>query len=587
MTQGLRGADIVAQSLARLGANRVFTLSGNHIMSIFDAAIEAKLDLVHVRHEAAAVHMADAWGRLTGEVGIAMVTGGPGHANAVGALYTALGAESPMVLLSGHAATWELGRGGFQEIRQADMAAPVAKASFTATSAATLGRDIGEAIRIATSGRPGPVHLSLPSDLLEERVESNAIVWPEARGGSAPQLPSSVADAILAEIASAARPVVLAPPQLSNVSGRALLAKLEGATKAPVAIIESPRGLADATLGAFTDIIARADLIVLLGKALDFTVKWASGQGYDPNVRLIAIDPEAALVERAAKKMDARLALGAIADTRGAAETLIARAAAVKPRDGVWLKEARAALDNRPAAWATIVSQTPGRLHPAQVFRALRPYVERDADTVLICDGGEFAQWGQSMLPVRRRMINGVAGSIGGSLSFACAARLAEPRAPVFCRARRRHHRLPSRRVRDRGAAQAAVRRGARQRRAMERREPDPASRVRQGSHARLRPDTRALRPRGRGARRPRRVRRACGGLAGRDRAFAWLRQARLHQCDDREHRGAGHPRVVLRRGPSPRRHFVQSSAATSSFTHARNARTTGRSRSCFGQTKK
>src|SRR5436190_23166135 len=170
----LRGADIVARSLARLGCTQVFTLSGNHIMSIFDAAIEAKLDLVHVRHEAAAVHMADAWGRLTGKAGIAMVTGGPGHANAVGALYTALGSEAPMVLLSGHAATWELGRGGFQEIRQADMAAPVTKASWVATSAANLGDDLGKAIRIATSGRPGPVHVSLPSDLLEQRVESNA-----------------------------------------------------------------------------------------------------------------------------------------------------------------------------------------------------------------------------------------------------------------------------------------------------------------------------------------------------------------------------------------------------------------------------
>src|SRR5262245_5657150 len=155
MTKPLRGADIVAQSLERLGCRRVFTLSGNHIMSIFDAALETKLDLVHVRHEAAAVHMADAWGRLTGEAGIAMVTGGPGHANAVGALMTARAAESPMVLLSGHAATWELGRGGFQEIRQADMAAPVSKASWTASSAAALGQDIGRAIRIATSGRPG------------------------------------------------------------------------------------------------------------------------------------------------------------------------------------------------------------------------------------------------------------------------------------------------------------------------------------------------------------------------------------------------------------------------------------------------
>src|ERR1700751_357445 len=224
----LRGADIVARSLEPLGCKHIFTLSGNHIMSVFDAALETGLDLVHVRHEAAAVHMADAWGRLTGEAGIALVTGGPGHANAVGALFTALGAESPMVLLSGHAATWELGRGGFQEIRQADMAAPVAKASWTAKSAATLGCDVREAMRVATSGRPGPVHLSLPSDLLEERVESNAIVWPDARAASGvPALPASVADAVLAEIASAARPVIFAPPQLSNVGGRALLARLE------------------------------------------------------------------------------------------------------------------------------------------------------------------------------------------------------------------------------------------------------------------------------------------------------------------------------------------------------------------------
>src|SRR5215471_10514225 len=170
MNSALRGADIVARSLERLGCRHAFTLSGNHIMSLFDAALETGLDLVHVRHEAAAVHMADAYGRLTGRPGIAMVTGGPGHANAVGALFTARSAESPMVLLSGHAATWELGRGGFQEKRQADMAAPVAKASWTATSAAGLGSDVAEAMRIATSGRPGPVHLSLPSDLLDERV---------------------------------------------------------------------------------------------------------------------------------------------------------------------------------------------------------------------------------------------------------------------------------------------------------------------------------------------------------------------------------------------------------------------------------
>jgi acetolactate synthase-1/2/3 large subunit len=118
-------------------------------MAVFDAAIDAKLELVHVRHEAAAVHMADAWARLTGEVGVALVTGGPGHANAVSALYTALGAESPLVLLSGHAPLGELGRGAFQEMRQADMAAPACKASWTATSAAAIGDEFARAVRAA------------------------------------------------------------------------------------------------------------------------------------------------------------------------------------------------------------------------------------------------------------------------------------------------------------------------------------------------------------------------------------------------------------------------------------------------------
>ncbi|MGZ9014705.1 MAG: thiamine pyrophosphate-binding protein, partial [Burkholderiales bacterium] len=109
----LRGADIVARTLARAGVKHLFSLSGNHIMAIYDAALDASLDIVHTRHEGAAVHMADAWGRLTGMPGIALLTGGPGHANGVGALYTALASESPVVMLSGHAPLRELGKGSF------------------------------------------------------------------------------------------------------------------------------------------------------------------------------------------------------------------------------------------------------------------------------------------------------------------------------------------------------------------------------------------------------------------------------------------------------------------------------------------
>jgi thiamine pyrophosphate-dependent acetolactate synthase large subunit-like protein len=131
----LRGADVLARTLAAAGVKQVFALSGNHVMPVFDAALDARLSLLHVRHEAAAVHMADAWGRLTGEPGIALVTGGPGHANALGALYTALAAQSPMVLISGHAPLDELGKGAFQEMPQAELAKPLTVASWSARAA--------------------------------------------------------------------------------------------------------------------------------------------------------------------------------------------------------------------------------------------------------------------------------------------------------------------------------------------------------------------------------------------------------------------------------------------------------------------
>ena len=111
-----RGADALAAALGRAGVKRVFTLSGNHVMPVFDAALDAGLELIHTRHEAACVHMADAWARITGEPGIALVTGGPGHANAVAALYTARMADSAVVLLSGHAARSELEGAGIELI---------------------------------------------------------------------------------------------------------------------------------------------------------------------------------------------------------------------------------------------------------------------------------------------------------------------------------------------------------------------------------------------------------------------------------------------------------------------------------------
>jgi acetolactate synthase I/II/III large subunit len=433
MTNTLRGADIVARTLDRFGHRTIFTLSGNHIMSLFDAAIGTELRLLHVRHEAATVHMADAFGRLTGRPGIAWVTGGPGHANAVGALFTALGQETPMVLMSGHTETDQLGKGGFQELRQVDMAAPVTKASWMATDTATVGMDVAQAIRIATSGRPGPVHLSLPSDVLDASVPEDEIVWPSAADFSAEPvaLHDAAADAILSILRAAKRPLVIGAPVLANRPGRDLLRRIEVALGVPACISEGPRGFNDATLGRYADVARQADLIVLLGKALDFTLKFGAAPFIDPDCRFIAIDPEGALIERAAQFKAAHLAFGCIADTYPAGEALIRRAG-TPFGDPAWLASARTAFADRPGIMETVVSKTEGKLHPAEVFRTLRDVIARNPDTVLICDGGEFAQWGQAMLSNDRRMINGVAGSIGSSLPMAAGARVVEPSAPVF-----------------------------------------------------------------------------------------------------------------------------------------------------------
>jgi thiamine pyrophosphate-dependent acetolactate synthase large subunit-like protein len=170
--------------------------------------------------------------------------------------------------------------------------------------------------------------------------------------------------------------------------------------------------------------------VLLLGKALDFTLKFG-GAPFPAACRFISIDPDGAILGRAAGDKGALLAFGCVADTYPAAETLLQRGAGRFNGDPGWLANARAWFDDRPAAWADLVSSTPGKLHPAEVFRTLQPYLAREPDSVLICDGGEFAQWGQSLLRNDRRMINGVAGSIGSSLPMAAGARVVEKAAPV------------------------------------------------------------------------------------------------------------------------------------------------------------
>ncbi len=423
----LRGADILVRALEQAGASQLFSLSGNQIMPVYDAALDTRLAITHVRHEGAAVHMADAWGRLTGEPGIALLTGGPGHANGIGALYTALAAESPLVMLSGHAPLAELGRGAFQEMAQADLAAPLTKASWTAQRAETLGEDIARAVRLARSGRPGPVHVSLPFDLLEMKITAAATVPSAAFQPIVQPLADDAADAVVAELRRARRPLIVMGPVMANA--RALRERLAKAAGAPVVCMESPRGVNDPGLGAYADVLKEADLLVLIGKFPDYTLRF--GAVLATECRCLVIDPDAAMLARAQKNLGVdRVALAAVADPAAAAEALIGRAGS-RPAASGWAGEVEAAVRYRPPEWTKIVSPAEGPLHPVEVGRAVQKLIDRSPNMVLVVDGGEFGQWAQACVSAPTRLINGVGGSIGSAIPFALAARIARPAAPV------------------------------------------------------------------------------------------------------------------------------------------------------------
>lgn len=429
-----RGADILARALARAGARQLFSLSGNQIMPVYDAAIDAGLNITHVRHEGAAVHMADAWGRLTGEPGIALLTGGPGHANGIGALYTALASESPLVMLSGHAPLNQLGRGAFQEMAQAELAVPLTKASFTARSAGTLGDDIARAMRIARGGRPGPVHLSLPFDVLEQTVKNADSCVPMAEDFYAPAqtLSAATAQAILEHLKDAPRPLFITGPMLASSRGQTLRDQLSSATGVPVLCMESPRGIGDPCLGAVSEVLAQADLVVLLGKQADYTLRFGQAPGFAASCRFIVIDPDINVLRQSMATLGhQRVTLNAVADVPAAIQALKQRAASDRLKTNGWMKEVADAVAYRPAAWKSATAAQPGTVHALEIGRAVQKILDDADDPILFVDGGEFGQWAQACMSASTRIINGPAGSIGSAIPFAMAARVARPHATV------------------------------------------------------------------------------------------------------------------------------------------------------------
>ncbi|MFA6789774.1 MAG: thiamine pyrophosphate-binding protein, partial [Arcobacteraceae bacterium] len=162
----MTGAKIVIESLHKEGTEVVFGYPGGAIMNVYDEIYKQNyFQHILTRHEQAAIHAADGYARSTGKVGVAIVTSGPGFTNAVTGLATAYMDSIPMVVISGQVPTQIIGTDGFQEIDAVGISRPCTKHNYLVKNIKDLPRVFKEAFHIASTGRPGPVHIDIPKDV--------------------------------------------------------------------------------------------------------------------------------------------------------------------------------------------------------------------------------------------------------------------------------------------------------------------------------------------------------------------------------------------------------------------------------------
>ncbi|MCC7372051.1 MAG: thiamine pyrophosphate-binding protein [Chloroflexi bacterium] len=418
----VNGAGLLVRTLSQARVGPVFTLSGNQILPVYEAGLDAGLRFIDGRHESAVAHMADAWGRLTGRPGVCLVTAGPGHTNALTGLATAHFAESPMLLLSGGSLISQEGRGGFQELDQVGAARPLCKAAWQARSADELPALVARAWRTALEGTPGPVHITLPFDVLQATVDEASVAMPD----DADLLPTPVRadeDAVeqaVALLASASRPLVLGSPSAWRGAAGTRLRGLLDLSGLPGFTVESPRGLTDPALHGVGARFRDADAVLLVGPQ-DFAVGFA-GPGALGTARLIQVASSSSEIG-ASRPADVALV--------GDAETVLGQLAAAAggrtwQRSG-WAGELAAAPQAGRARLAEHEQSDASPIHPLRLAAAVRGFLD-PGDSVAL-DGGEMGQWARWAVGGGEYMtiLNGKFGGIGPAIPFAIAAKVARP----------------------------------------------------------------------------------------------------------------------------------------------------------------
>lgn len=424
-------AETVAAFLAARGVERVFALCGGHVMPIWMAVDAAGIAIIDVRDERAAVHMAQAHAELTGGLGAAMVTAGPGVTNALTGIANAHVSRAPVLVLSGTPPTAQENRGALQDLDHLALAAPVTRYARTLRDPAHTARELDEAAAraLGEGGEPGPAFVQVPTDLLRAAVPEAGRRAEHLAARPRPRLQPDPDDAARAAdlIWSARRPLAIsgrgargAGAELRALLDRSGCAYLDTGESRGLVPDDHPAAVA-AMRGAA---LSGADLVVTVGRKLDFQLAYGSPAVFGA-ARFVRIADTAGEL-----RDNRRGAVEILASPAPALAAIVAAAGNRTPAvDREWIESLRRGHAERAARLRRALAEAPpgrdGRMHPNRLIGALRDRL--DDDSIVVVDGGDFLSFARVGLSAPVVLDPGPFGCIGVGVPYGVAAALACP----------------------------------------------------------------------------------------------------------------------------------------------------------------
>lgn len=436
----MNGADLLVELLKRQGIPFVTTLSGNGLNPFYVACRRRGLRFVDFRNEQAASYAAEADARLTRRLGVCAVSSGVAHANAFAGLVNAYFDGAPVLLITGASAHAYTDAGKFQDLDQVAMAQPFCKYARFVDRAERIPFYVREAASHALAGRPGPVHLTIPLDVLNQEVgqidERQLKSEPAVVRARAAADPVAVAEAAML-MARAQRPLLIAGSGVFYADAGEALHRLADQMKIPVQVPIWDRGTVArpapyylGVIGAASGgprVLADADLVILAGARVDYRLGYLEPSAIGPQAKVIRIDVDPLELRQG---VDPDVAIQA--DPRSALEALAAELARRQaPPYAAWLEEAAGRYREWRHRWDAGTPEAPPTIGQ-HVVEALRPLL--DDDVLFLVDGGNIGQWVHQVLGSHypaNWLTCGASGVVGWGLGGAIGAKLEFPDRPV------------------------------------------------------------------------------------------------------------------------------------------------------------